>query len=150
MAIRSKYAPTVQRSRWQCVLGQLLLHWTETVNLPFGGFWLGRTNCLHLGRFCVHVHWHLAGHSAPREAQEAVESCSSGSIDHAPFGRIPFASGLVEQAHLPHFSDSPKLGFKFGNYRQDAPGWNLPVNATVDVGIWPWMIVHVVPAPGGP
>jgi hypothetical protein len=98
----------------------------------------------------VHVHWHLAGHPAPREAQEAVETCSSGSIDHAPFGRIPFASGLVEQAHLPHFSDSPKLGFKFGNYRQDAPGWNLPVNATVDVGIWPWMIVHGVPVPGGP
>lgn len=85
----------------------------------------------------MHVHRNLAGNPAPREAEEAVETCSPGSIDRAPWGRIPFALGLVEQAHLPHFSDSPKLGFKFGNYRQDAPGWNLPV-------MQPWVWEYVL------
>jgi len=104
MARCAKYASAMQLSRRQRVLGPLLLQWAKTVNLPFCGLGLGHTNCLHLGRFRMHVHWHLAGHPTPCEAQEAVADRSSAWLDRTPFGcKIPFALWFVEQAHLPHF-----------------------------------------------
>lgn len=88
------------------LLGHLFLLRQEVVNLPNSCLRLGRTDHLHLGRFCVHVHRSLDGHTTPCQAQETVESRPRWSIKSEP-----------------HNSASPLSGIKFGICGHDARLW---------------------------
>lgn len=126
----------MQCSRRKRVLGRLLLWRHGTVNLSHSGVRLGRADHLHMGRFCVHVHWNHASHATPCEAQETVETSPRWS-------RLESLSkkNLTIQPH--HCSSASRpLGFKFRICGQDAHMvWHLLIDRTLDVGIWPWMTV---------
>jgi len=64
----------MQCSRRKRVLGRILLWRPGTVNLSHSVDRLGRTDRLHMGRFCVHVHRNPAGHATPCQAQETMET----------------------------------------------------------------------------